>query len=74
MNFEKKNPNKELIIMKIMSPFRSFIWTMTFYLRKFKVLDLVYTNKLLDCDSMKVYWNNNLLHKNEYLFKILQIH
>lgn len=43
--------------MKIMSPFKSFIWTMTFYLRKFKVLDLVYTNKLLDCDSMKVYWN-----------------
>jgi len=48
--------------MKIMSPFRSFIWTMTFYLREFKVLDLVYTNKLLDCDSMKVYWNNSLLH------------
>jgi hypothetical protein len=58
--------------MKIRSPFLSFVWIMTFNLWNFKgpSFGLI---KEFDCDSIKVYWNNNLLHKMSNLLKYYQL-
>jgi hypothetical protein len=58
--------------MKIKSPFMNFTWTMTFDLSTFKSTSFAFL-KQFDSNQWGVYWNNSLLHKNEYLFKISQI-
>jgi hypothetical protein len=50
--------------MKIISPLMNFIWIMMFDFWNFKNTSFgLY--KQFDYYSTKVYWNNNLLHKNE---------
>jgi len=58
--------------MKIMSPFTSLKCIVGFNVWKFKNISFGLF-KQVDCDFVKVYWNNNLFHKNEYYFAILQI-
>ncbi len=50
--------------MKITSPLMNFIWIMMFDFQNLKNTSFgLY--KQFDYYSMTVYWNNNLLHKNE---------
>jgi hypothetical protein len=50
----------------------SFVWIVTFYLWNFQNTSFGLV-KQFDCDSMGVYWNTNLLHKNKYCLKILPV-
>lgn len=50
----------------------NFIWIVTFNSWKFKSTSFG-PFKQFDCDSMGFYYNNNLLHKNEYLFKYYRL-
>jgi hypothetical protein len=49
--------------MKIMSTFMSFIWIVIFDLWNFKSTSFGIYQKI-DYDSIRVYWNNILFHKN----------
>jgi hypothetical protein len=54
-----------------MNPFMNFIWIMVFKLWKFKSISFGLC-KEFDCDTMMVYWNNNLVHKNKNMSKIFK--